>query len=79
MMRPCFNTCPHEITSALLIMSLVLVLSDRSPQANLNRSTSSTTGVHRSTEDLRSWQSSSLGRLCESHLQTNTSKMTRAK
>eukprot|EP00066_Takifugu_rubripes_P013894 XP_011603160.1 PREDICTED: electrogenic sodium bicarbonate cotransporter 4-like [Takifugu rubripes] len=32
-------------------------------QANLNRITSSPSGVHRSTEDLRSWQSSSLGRL----------------
>ncbi|XP_076613723.1 electrogenic sodium bicarbonate cotransporter 4 isoform X2 [Chaetodon auriga] len=37
--------------------------SNRSPQANLNRSTSSASGIHRSTEDLRSRQSSSLGRL----------------
>ncbi|XP_056874922.1 electrogenic sodium bicarbonate cotransporter 4 isoform X3 [Takifugu flavidus] len=37
--------------------------SNRSSQANLNRITSSPSGVHRSTEDLRSWQSSSLGRL----------------
>ncbi|XP_070707083.1 electrogenic sodium bicarbonate cotransporter 4 [Pempheris klunzingeri] len=35
----------------------------RSPQVNLNRSTSSASGIHRSTEDLRSRQSSSLGRL----------------
>ncbi|XP_030291250.1 electrogenic sodium bicarbonate cotransporter 4 isoform X1 [Sparus aurata] len=37
--------------------------SNRSPQVNLNRSTSSASGIHRSTEDLRSRQSSSLGRL----------------
>ncbi|XP_028272918.1 electrogenic sodium bicarbonate cotransporter 4 [Parambassis ranga] len=37
--------------------------SNRSPQANLSRSTSSASGIHRSTEDLRSRQSSSLGRL----------------
>ncbi|XP_006797407.1 electrogenic sodium bicarbonate cotransporter 4 [Neolamprologus brichardi] len=37
--------------------------SSRSPQVNLSRSTSSTSGIHRSTEDLRSRQSSSLGRL----------------
>lgn len=67
MMRPCFNTCANEIPTALIIISLLLLLSDRSPQANLNPSTSSITGVHRSTEDLRSWQSSSLGRLRESH------------
>ncbi|XP_047425455.1 electrogenic sodium bicarbonate cotransporter 4 isoform X3 [Mugil cephalus] len=35
----------------------------RSPQVNLSRSTSSASGIHRSTEDLRSRQSSSLGRL----------------
>ncbi|XP_008421431.1 electrogenic sodium bicarbonate cotransporter 4 isoform X6 [Poecilia reticulata] len=38
-------------------------LSDRSPQVNLTRSTSSASGIHRSTEDLRSRQSSSLGHL----------------
>ncbi|XP_013767877.1 electrogenic sodium bicarbonate cotransporter 4 isoform X6 [Pundamilia nyererei] len=37
--------------------------SSRSPQVNLSRSTSSASGIHRSTEDLRSRQSSSLGRL----------------
>ncbi|XP_039904679.1 electrogenic sodium bicarbonate cotransporter 4 [Simochromis diagramma] len=37
--------------------------SSRSPQINLSRSTSSASGIHRSTEDLRSRQSSSLGRL----------------
>ncbi|XP_035808148.1 electrogenic sodium bicarbonate cotransporter 4 isoform X1 [Amphiprion ocellaris] len=37
--------------------------SNRSPQVNLSRSTSSASGIHRSTEDLRSRQSSSLGRL----------------
>ncbi|KAM4720463.1 electrogenic sodium bicarbonate cotransporter 4 isoform 10-T12 [Anableps anableps] len=37
--------------------------SNRSPQVNLTRSTSSASGIHRSTEDLRSRQSSSLGRL----------------
>ncbi|XP_029941138.1 electrogenic sodium bicarbonate cotransporter 4 [Salarias fasciatus] len=37
--------------------------SSRSPHANLSRSTSSASGIHRSTEDLRSRQSSSLGRL----------------
>ncbi|XP_067429557.1 electrogenic sodium bicarbonate cotransporter 4 isoform X2 [Thunnus thynnus] len=36
---------------------------NRSPQTNLSRSTSSASGIHRSTEDLRSRQSSSLGRL----------------
>ncbi|XP_062291206.1 electrogenic sodium bicarbonate cotransporter 4 [Scomber scombrus] len=36
---------------------------NRSPQVNLSRSTSSASGIHRSTEDLRSRQSSSLGRL----------------
>ncbi|KAM9735462.1 electrogenic sodium bicarbonate cotransporter 4 isoform 2-T4 [Menidia menidia] len=35
----------------------------RSPQANLSRCTSTASGIHRSTEDLRSRQSSSLGRL----------------
>uniref|UniRef100_A0A3B3CSA9 Solute carrier family 4 member 5 n=1 Tax=Oryzias melastigma TaxID=30732 RepID=A0A3B3CSA9_ORYME len=35
----------------------------RSPHVNLSRSTSSASGIHRSTEDLRSRQSSSLGRL----------------
>ncbi|XP_054916610.1 electrogenic sodium bicarbonate cotransporter 4 isoform X3 [Poeciliopsis prolifica] len=37
--------------------------SNRSPQVNLTRSTSSASGIHRSTEDLRSRQSSSLGGL----------------
>uniref|UniRef100_A0A3P8Q0S1 Anion exchange protein n=1 Tax=Astatotilapia calliptera TaxID=8154 RepID=A0A3P8Q0S1_ASTCA len=37
--------------------------SSRSPQVNLSRSTSSASGIHHSTEDLRSRQSSSLGRL----------------
>ncbi|XP_035996473.1 electrogenic sodium bicarbonate cotransporter 4 isoform X6 [Fundulus heteroclitus] len=37
--------------------------SNRSPQVNLTRSTSSASGIHRSTEDLRSRQSSSLSRL----------------
>ncbi|KAG7214974.1 hypothetical protein INR49_019723 [Caranx melampygus] len=37
--------------------------SSRSPQVNLSRSTSSASGIHRSTEDLRTRQSSSLGRL----------------
>ncbi|XP_017287746.1 electrogenic sodium bicarbonate cotransporter 4 isoform X2 [Kryptolebias marmoratus] len=37
--------------------------SNRSPQVNLSHSTSSASGIHRSTEDLRSRQSSSLGRL----------------
>ncbi|XP_051267590.1 electrogenic sodium bicarbonate cotransporter 4 isoform X3 [Dicentrarchus labrax] len=37
--------------------------SNRSPQANLNRSTSTASGIHCSTEDLRSRQASSLGRL----------------
>ncbi|XP_014900821.1 electrogenic sodium bicarbonate cotransporter 4 isoform X3 [Poecilia latipinna] len=37
--------------------------SNRSPQVNLTRSTSSASGIHRSTEDLRSRQSSSLGHL----------------
>ncbi|XP_065821896.1 electrogenic sodium bicarbonate cotransporter 4 isoform X2 [Labrus bergylta] len=37
--------------------------SNRSPHANLNRSTSSASGIHRSTEDLRSRQSGSLGHL----------------
>ncbi|KAF7650043.1 hypothetical protein LDENG_00131360 [Lucifuga dentata] len=37
--------------------------SSRSPQTNLSRSTSSASGIHRSAEDLRSRQSSSLGRL----------------
>uniref|UniRef100_A0A8C6L344 Anion exchange protein n=1 Tax=Nothobranchius furzeri TaxID=105023 RepID=A0A8C6L344_NOTFU len=36
---------------------------NRSPQVNLSRSTSSASGIHRSTEDLRSRQSGSLGRL----------------
>uniref|UniRef100_UPI0037E8C88D electrogenic sodium bicarbonate cotransporter 4 n=1 Tax=Semicossyphus pulcher TaxID=241346 RepID=UPI0037E8C88D len=36
---------------------------NRSPHINLNRSTSSASGIHRSTEDLRSRQSGSLGRL----------------
>ncbi|KAF6726177.1 Electrogenic sodium bicarbonate cotransporter 4 [Oryzias melastigma] len=36
---------------------------NRSPHVNLSRSTSSASGIHRSTEDLRSRQSSSLGRL----------------
>ncbi|XP_035481139.1 electrogenic sodium bicarbonate cotransporter 4 [Scophthalmus maximus] len=35
----------------------------RGPQTNLSRSTSSASGIHRSTEDIRSRQSSSLGRL----------------
>nr|XP_043868333.1 electrogenic sodium bicarbonate cotransporter 4-like isoform X3 [Solea senegalensis] len=35
----------------------------RSPQVNLSRSTSSASGIHRSTEDLRSRQASSLGPL----------------
>lgn len=46
--------------------SAAVTWSDRSPQSNLNRSTSSASGIHRSTEDLRSRQSSSLGRLRES-------------
>ncbi|CAG05391.1 unnamed protein product, partial [Tetraodon nigroviridis] len=70
----CFSLRPPEITSALVVLSLLLVLSDRSPQANLNRSTSSTAGVHRSTEDLRSWQSSSLGRLQMSDSPTDHSQ-----
>ncbi|XP_034565338.1 electrogenic sodium bicarbonate cotransporter 4 isoform X2 [Notolabrus celidotus] len=37
--------------------------SNRSSHVNLNRSTSSASGIHRSTEDLRSRQSGSLGRL----------------
>ncbi|XP_027882316.1 electrogenic sodium bicarbonate cotransporter 4 isoform X1 [Xiphophorus couchianus] len=37
--------------------------SNRSPQVNLTRSTSSASGIHHSTEDLRSRQSSSLGHL----------------
>ncbi|XP_055369555.1 electrogenic sodium bicarbonate cotransporter 4 isoform X13 [Betta splendens] len=37
--------------------------SNRSPQINLSRSTSSASGIHRSTDDLRSRQSSNLGRL----------------
>ncbi|XP_068609431.1 electrogenic sodium bicarbonate cotransporter 4 [Brachionichthys hirsutus] len=37
--------------------------SNRSPQINLNSRTSPASGIHRSTEDLRSRQSSSLGRL----------------
>lgn len=61
--------------SSFLLLPPPLLLSDRSPQANLNRSTSSSAGVHRSTEDLRSWQSSSPGRLRESHPQTDTSEM----
>ncbi|XP_053195523.1 electrogenic sodium bicarbonate cotransporter 4-like [Scomber japonicus] len=36
---------------------------NRSPQTNLSRSTSSASGIHHSTEDLRTRQSSSLGRL----------------
>ncbi|XP_059895075.1 electrogenic sodium bicarbonate cotransporter 4-like [Gadus macrocephalus] len=36
---------------------------NRSPQANLSRSTSTASGIQRSTEDLRSRQASSLGRL----------------
>ncbi|XP_078812203.1 electrogenic sodium bicarbonate cotransporter 4 isoform X6 [Oryzias latipes] len=41
---------------------------NRSPHVNLSRSTSSASGIHRSTEDLRSRPSSSLGRLhpCQS-------------
>lgn len=75
MMLACSFACPYEITSVLLDhFSSAGALSDRSSQANLNRSTSSTSGVHRSTEDLRSWQSSSLGRLRES-APTNTSKI----
>lgn len=67
MMLPCSFIWPYDITSALCDhRSSAGALSDRSPQANLNRSTSTTAGVHRSTEDLRSWQSSSLGRLRES-------------
>ncbi|XP_075312615.1 electrogenic sodium bicarbonate cotransporter 4 [Odontesthes bonariensis] len=37
--------------------------SSHSPQLNLNRNTSTASGIHRSTEDLRARQSSSLGRL----------------
>ncbi|XP_038160156.1 electrogenic sodium bicarbonate cotransporter 4 isoform X2 [Cyprinodon tularosa] len=37
--------------------------SNRSPQVNLTRSTSSSSGIHRSTEDLRSRPSSTLSRL----------------
>lgn len=71
-------TFPHKITSSVLIVftssaaaAAAAALSDRSPQVNLNRSTSSASGIHRSTEDLRSRQSSSLGRLRES-TPTNT-------
>lgn len=60
------NLCLWNHLCSVHPFSSAGVLSDRSPQANLNRSTSSTTGVHRSTEDLRSWQSSSLGRLRKS-------------
>uniref|UniRef100_A0A673A5Z2 Anion exchange protein n=1 Tax=Sphaeramia orbicularis TaxID=375764 RepID=A0A673A5Z2_9TELE len=44
----------------------------KSSNVNLSRSTSSASGIHRSTEDLRSRQSSSLGRLRESKHSTNT-------
>lgn len=73
-------TSPRPINSSVLVVfssaaAAAAALSDRSPHVNLSRSTSSASGIHRSTEDLRSRPSSSLGRLRESqhpHQHTQT-------
>lgn len=66
----CYTTNLEIPSSLMVLTSIAAAPSDRSPHVNLSRSTSSASGIHRSTEDLRSRQSSSLGRLRESQYTT---------
>lgn len=68
----CYTSNLEIPSSLMVITSIAAAPSDRSPQVtgNLSRSPSSASGIHRSTEDLRSRQSSNLGRLRESQYTT---------